>query len=166
MWDEKKHGLRLGSTKVLFFRNVVAPPLASASALTAGVSMTRVEVGDWLAEPALWTSWMHRGTLVVATSATRLCMLDAQRFLEIVGQFNHFDFSPREYAMKFIKEMNEDSTRVTDLPVYIAPPGRDGKAHKESLMTAMPWLQQSTRTGSISRFSKFKSNSGGLHPSA
>eukprot|EP00415_Alexandrium_ostenfeldii_P001633 UN1633 len=72
-------------------------------------------LGDWIAEPVLWTRWMHRGMLV-AVDDCRLCMLDAAKFQEIVAQFEHACADPREYAQDFVDSMNTAVDEVNDLP--------------------------------------------------
>lgn len=75
-----------------------------------------LEPGTCIAEAALWTSWMHCGRLT-ATTHGRLCVLDAKKFQDIVGQFDHPDFDPRVYATEFLRVLNTLSKdEVSDLP--------------------------------------------------
>lgn len=67
----------------------------------------------WISEAALWTAWMHLGTLT-ATRETRLCVLDSRMFMEIVNQFDHPDFDPRTYAAEFVRDLNAGDP--SDLP--------------------------------------------------
>merc|ERR1712232_643471 len=58
-----------------------------------------VQENDWLAEAALWTHWVHQGTLM-ATNNTRLTVVDAALFQKTSGHFDHggLGFDPKLYA--------------------------------------------------------------------
>merc|ERR1712217_52047 len=66
---------------------------------------TILETGSWIAEPVLWTHWMHRGILTASTDA-RMCLLDAQKFQDQVTGFDHDDFNPKVYAAGFVEGLN------------------------------------------------------------
>lgn len=64
---------------------------------------------QWVAEGVLWTTWTHRGTFA-ATTDSKLALLDAQTFRDIVHRFkgkNSFD--PRLYAADFVDHLNSVS---------------------------------------------------------
>jgi len=89
-----------------------------------------VKEGDWISEGVLWTPWMHRGSLR-ANADCRLCELDARSFQDIVGQFDHGEFDPKDYAAHFVRKLNDHQGEVTDLHVKFleeevpgAPPPR------------------------------------------
>jgi len=69
----------------------------------------------WVAEAALWTTWVHRG-LLVCSSDCRLFELDAKKFQDIASQFEHADFSPIEYAISFVNMLNGEE-EPNDLPL-------------------------------------------------
>merc|ERR1712032_38983 len=79
------------------------------------VSMTghrdSVHEDKWVSEAPLWTHWVHLGTLEAAEDS-RLHVLDAREFQEIVCQFEHMDFDPRTYAQHFVDALNGDGARV------------------------------------------------------
>merc|ERR1712232_929260 len=72
-----------------------------------------LEAGQWISEPVLWTHWMHRGILT-ATSDCRLCLLDAFKFQDTIGGFDHEDFNPKVYAAGFVEGLN-NSKDLTDI---------------------------------------------------
>jgi len=61
--------------------------------------------GQWVAEPVLWCTWMHRGMLR-ATSECTLLALDARCFQTIVSQYHTQNFHPSDYAAEFVKHLN------------------------------------------------------------
>lgn len=65
-----------------------------------------LEAGAWVAEPVLWTHWMHRGILTAKTDA-RLCLVDAQRFQDQVSAFDHDEFNPKVYATGYVDGLNK-----------------------------------------------------------
>jgi len=80
-----------------------------------------VNQGQWIAEMTLWTSWMHRGTLS-CTGNCRISVLDAAKFQDIVGRFEHpATFEPRLYAAHFVRELNETEGEITDLSIVSFP---------------------------------------------
>lgn len=74
--------------------------------------------GEWISEACLWCPWMHRGMFMGATEC-RLCLLDARKFQEIVGEFDHsdFEFDPKKYATDFVKSLNHSKNHVSDMPL-------------------------------------------------
>jgi len=68
---------------------------------TASGSVHDVASGDWLSEGTLWTPWMHRGDLE-ALRESRLCTIDAKNFQELVCQFEHAGFDPKDHAAHFV----------------------------------------------------------------
>jgi hypothetical protein len=73
----------------------------------------KVEEGDWLCEPSLWTQWTHCGT-AKAESQARLLVLDAERFQMITSTFptDH----ACHYAVKFVTALNQqDQDDLSDL---------------------------------------------------
>jgi len=85
-------------------------------------NVIEVFAAHWLSEAVLWTPWMHRGVLK-ATSEGRLCLLDAMRFQEIVGCFDHTpqQIDPKHYACNYVKHLNalldlNQLDKITDMP--------------------------------------------------
>lgn len=76
---------------------------------------SEVNEQEWLAEAVLWTHWMHLGTLDAQVECN-LCLLDSKMFQDIVGQFDHPDFDPRQYAEEFVDELNSAEGDLSDLP--------------------------------------------------
>eukprot|EP00928_Gymnodinium_smaydae_P023592 TRINITY_DN19412_c0_g2_i2.p1 TRINITY_DN19412_c0_g2~~TRINITY_DN19412_c0_g2_i2.p1 ORF type:complete len:703 (-),score=152.04 TRINITY_DN19412_c0_g2_i2:70-2178(-) len=69
--------------------------------------------GDWAAEPALWTRWMHCGTLQVLNDAV-LLQVDGAKFWKIVTMFS----TPhaRDYAAQYVSILNStEHDELTDL---------------------------------------------------
>jgi len=112
-----------------------------------------VESGQWISEATLWVNaWTHQGMLK-AVSDCRLCVLDAQKFVELTEAFD-FDFDVRSYARTFVKCMNSGAIDSTDLPYWedaeeimeaIASltPQRDGERGKQE-GGSFNWGRQST----------------------
>lgn len=75
-------------------------------------------IGEWISEACLWCPWMHRGLFMGATEC-RLCLLDARKFQDIVGEFDHtdFDFDPKKYATEFVASLNHSHIDVSDMPL-------------------------------------------------
>merc|ERR1712232_1190120 len=69
--------------------------------------------GEWIAEPVLWTHWMHRGILT-ATNDCRLCLIDASKFMDAVSAFDHDEFNPKVYAAGFVAAINSTTTSGLD----------------------------------------------------
>mmetsp|Transcript_113499 Transcript_113499/g.327776 ORF Transcript_113499/g.327776 Transcript_113499/m.327776 type:complete len:489 (+) Transcript_113499:373-1839(+) len=67
---------------------------------------TPVAAGDWAAEGPLWMEWAHQGTLT-ASDETKLCMLGARQFQEIVGKYSHRGYNPRVYAKHWIQGVKD-----------------------------------------------------------
>merc|ERR1719215_2078981 len=59
--------------------------------------------GDWASEPALWTRWMHCGSLQVVQDSV-LLQVDGSKFGKIATTFS----TPhaREYAARYIAMLN------------------------------------------------------------
>merc|ERR1712032_935524 len=72
--------------------------------------MVAVEKGKWLSEAVLWTTWTHAG-IARSSAETRLLVLDAKQFQEIIGTFpsDH----AKLYAAVFVDLLN--LTEPTDL---------------------------------------------------
>jgi len=98
--------------------------------------VTSANIGVWLAEPALWTRWVHSGTMM-AHNDVRLCTLNGQQFQEIVTQYeNSLSFSPSAYAEEFVRIMNARVARgeqVTDMPMPLDEPVQE-MAGRQSIM--------------------------------
>jgi len=60
---------------------------------------------EWVAEATLWTRWVHRGVLT-AMAECRIFTIDAKKFQDIVGQFEHPQFDPKAYAVTFVECLN------------------------------------------------------------
>eukprot|EP00928_Gymnodinium_smaydae_P033054 TRINITY_DN23788_c0_g1_i1.p1 TRINITY_DN23788_c0_g1~~TRINITY_DN23788_c0_g1_i1.p1 ORF type:complete len:887 (-),score=124.38 TRINITY_DN23788_c0_g1_i1:99-2375(-) len=74
------------------------------------------EVGpdQWIGEMSLWTKWAHRGSLTAASDC-RFYRLDARKFMDITGQFEHQGFDPTIYAKAFVQDMNTLGNQLADL---------------------------------------------------
>merc|ERR1712048_561401 len=71
--------------------------------------------GSWCCEAVLWTPWTHHGTMT-AKDNCRICVINASKFQEIVGFFEHsMHFDPRHYAEQFVEELNGTEDEITDL---------------------------------------------------
>merc|ERR1712217_682636 len=80
----------------------------------------------------LWTNWMHLGR-VKADMDCRMCVIDANIFQGIVGQFDHPDFDPALYARAFVEDLNAVDAAISDL-----------SHHRSNLETATSkWLANS-----------------------
>lgn len=82
------------------------------------MSVISVEMGQWMAEATLWVQWTHRGVLK-GTADGRLCMLYSDTFYDVVSHFDHADFTPKKYAVKYTELLNmliEENLELTDLP--------------------------------------------------
>jgi hypothetical protein len=78
---------------------------------------TMLYAEQWLAEACLWVPWMYRGVLKAGIDG-RVCVLDSTLFGSIVRQFDHPDIDPKNYAVEFVKELNdrmETSQEVSDM---------------------------------------------------
>lgn len=111
----------------------------------------------WLSEAVLWTHWMHRGVLK-ATHDGRLCCLDALRFQEIVGCFDHSpqQIDPKNYARLYVEHLNSlldqnDLDKITDMPndeeVYICKRAmnREGERINRSGTSDVPFTANAKR---------------------
>jgi len=65
---------------------------------------------QWLGEAALWTTWMHQGTLT-AISDAKMAVIEADQFQEVC---NHYmkkakgaGFNPKNYAATFVDHLNQ-----------------------------------------------------------
>jgi len=79
---------------------------------------TSLAKDDFISEQNLWVPWTHRGELNVLME-TRLCMLDAKEFQNIVSQFEHPDFDPATYAADFVTRLNETTKELTDMGLQV-----------------------------------------------
>lgn len=79
-----------------------------------GIEEIKVTERQWVAEPVLWTDWVHLGDLI-STGDCRLCSLDAIVFQRLAQNFDHAAclLDPAEYAAHFVKALN--SIRGPDL---------------------------------------------------
>lgn len=71
----------------------------------------------WLSEASLWTAWMHQGDFR-STSDGRLCVLDAHKFQDISGHFEHPFFAPVQYAEAYLARLNQmeqDGELISDM---------------------------------------------------
>merc|ERR1712151_53665 len=74
-----------------------------------------VREGDWLCEPALWTSWFHLGE-VQSTTDCQLVSVGAVAFGEAMSQDPALFLLVSDYAAKFVQWLNElDFDGLTDV---------------------------------------------------
>jgi len=76
-----------------------------------------LSVGDSLAEPVLWTFWVHHGLATAETEAA-FVVLDAIKFHSCVMNNPVAMATPAYYATLFVKHLNkqlEDEVELTDL---------------------------------------------------
>jgi len=103
--------------------------------------------GTWISEGSLWTRWKHRGMLA-AVADTRLCVLDAKTFQDIVAEFDHSDgnFDPKQHAHEFVERVNRDPDNLTDLPLKnIGNSEDDDSPWRSSLLMASKKCSVSSR---------------------
>jgi len=76
-----------------------------------------LQKGEWSSEATLWTHWMHRGTLR-AKQESRVLLLDAVTFADMVSQFWTPEVNPKRYARDFVEGLNDmDPAFLSDLTV-------------------------------------------------
>jgi len=81
--------------------------------ISGGVAF--LQAGQCVSEAVLWlNSWMHQGMLK-ASGDSRLCLLDAAKFLQIAESFDG-EFDLRTYARTYLACMNNGTIEATDLP--------------------------------------------------
>merc|ERR1712217_258928 len=102
--------------------------------------------------------WMHRGRMSALSVNSRLCMVDALKFQEIVGQFEHAGFDPRSYANQFLNDMNGHSGEITDL--FLGADRRDctkvdakGRRLGVAIGIGLPWTTAGVQAISSRRVS-------------
>jgi len=86
----------------------------------------RISERQWIAEPVLWTEWVHMGDCV-STGESRLCLLDANAFQKIAMHFEHDGVvDPGTYAEEFVAKLNAlPEDELSDLtPVDMRPSSR------------------------------------------
>jgi len=80
-----------------------------------GADASSLAQGQWAAEPALWTKWVHQGVLKAVTDCSLLC-LDREQFCHVAHTFRTQDFYPAEYAMEYVDCLNTlDKGSLTDI---------------------------------------------------
>jgi len=82
-----------------------------------GFEEVQVAERQWIAEPVIWTEWVHLGDLI-STGDCRLCSLDAAVFQRLAQNFDHAScmLDPAEYAAQFVKTLNSiKGTELSDL---------------------------------------------------
>lgn len=72
---------------------------------------------QWIAEPSLWTSWVHRGTFVAIEDA-KIAAVNGKDFQDVMTTFSVSGCDSRAYAAEFVEHMNQcssvdDLTKVT-----------------------------------------------------
>jgi len=80
----------------------------SCEYLSVAGALKPVTAGTWVAEPCLWTQWVHCG-LLRAQENTRLCALDANLFQYVANSFGvgiPGFIDPRTYGENFINNLN------------------------------------------------------------
>lgn len=93
---------------------------------------TDLNLEQWIAEAALWTTWRHQGVLT-ALADCRLYTLDAKKLSSIVLQFEHITFDPRRYALAFVNDLNKlQPNELSDLTFHLVAPGAEKSALKPS----------------------------------
>eukprot|EP00928_Gymnodinium_smaydae_P071003 TRINITY_DN54701_c0_g1_i1.p1 TRINITY_DN54701_c0_g1~~TRINITY_DN54701_c0_g1_i1.p1 ORF type:complete len:929 (+),score=174.31 TRINITY_DN54701_c0_g1_i1:125-2788(+) len=80
------------------------------------------EVGEknWIAEPVLWTQWVHQGTLT-ASSDVKLACMSADKFFQIGSRYSSMHEDLKEYMWAYLKFMNDEFAnghRYTDLTKF------------------------------------------------
>eukprot|EP00929_Paragymnodinium_shiwhaense_P019620 TRINITY_DN13319_c0_g1_i2.p1 TRINITY_DN13319_c0_g1~~TRINITY_DN13319_c0_g1_i2.p1 ORF type:complete len:907 (+),score=177.04 TRINITY_DN13319_c0_g1_i2:149-2869(+) len=77
-----------------------------------------VQEKDALAEPALYTNWVHRGTLT-CKGDVKLVMLDAAKYQTIALRYQRgCEIHPKKYAKDFVTYLNENADSVNDMVRY------------------------------------------------
>lgn len=63
-------------------------------------------MGHYISEAALWTTWVHMGTLKASDPQVCMLILDAYKFQQLAMDFLHTDMDPKVYANNFVKMLN------------------------------------------------------------
>jgi hypothetical protein len=75
--------------------------------------------GEVIAEPAIWTQWVHCGTLW-AKSESRLLQLDVLKFQELMVKFESHIGPVNTYAKHYVHQLNKLPTKeVTDVGIGV-----------------------------------------------
>merc|ERR1712039_605123 len=84
---------------------------------TFGEDVHAMASGSWLAEPVLWTHWVHRGDFV-GKGDCRLCALNAKSFQKICYLFEHTgNFDPRDRAYEYCSALQQHAN-PSDLDAF------------------------------------------------
>jgi hypothetical protein len=70
--------------------------------------------GNWCCEAALFTSWIHMGSMRAKTMVDLLA-IEGDKFADITMSFRTVGPQMQEYAKTFIENLNADPTYLTDL---------------------------------------------------
>ena len=90
------------------------------------MAQTMIEIGEYVAEPALWVkSWRYQGQLQAVVESRMLLVIPEELF-SVLRHYTEAMASAIVYARCFLKELNSVSmsTQVTDLP--LVQPSPDG----------------------------------------
>lgn len=74
------------------------------------------EPGTWLAEPVLWTSWWHRGSLETESTSGQLAFVSPSALVSCFRSHPRPWFYARTYAMKYVRILNSIAvSRLSDI---------------------------------------------------
>lgn len=88
------------------------------------MAQTMIEIGEYVAEPALWVkSWRYQGQLQAVVESRMLLVIPEELF-SVLRHYTEAMSNAIVYARCFLKELNSVSmsTHVTDLPLVPSSP--------------------------------------------
>lgn len=156
--------LRVATPGDELFRAGEAPVVPEMYFISKGIAvydrhphnLAEVWPQEWVAEPVLWTSWIHCGTLNTQTHC-RVLAVDAKIFQNIVKTSEKFVDS-EAYATDFVSRLNAaDELELTDLEMDEVLAAemfamRNYKAHKNLMSRSFSDLSQLQRKRADSTF--------------
>lgn len=95
------------------------------------MAQTMIEIGEYVAEPALWVkSWRYQGQLQAVVESRMLLVIPEELF-SVLRHYTEAMSSAIVYARCFLKELNSVSmsTQVTDLPLVPSSPDGSKSFH-------------------------------------
>lgn len=95
------------------------------------MAQTMIEIGEYVAEPALWVkSWRYQGQLQ-AVVESRMLLVIPEELYSVLRHYTEAMSSAIVYARCFLKELNSVSmsTQVTDLPLVPSSPDGSKSFH-------------------------------------
>ncbi|CAK9014069.1 Potassium/sodium hyperpolarization-activated cyclic nucleotide-gated channel 3 [Durusdinium trenchii] len=135
-WSDSDQVLQVKSNHRIAGGNLFGKWLGVQRDSDSAISQTMLEVGEYVAEPAVWVNtWRHQGKLQAVVQARSLLVSTEDLFKVLQGYANALATTV-VYARCFVKELNRRahlSGQVTDLPLAFMKGGSE-----EDLSFAMP----------------------------